>query len=154
MEFRVFEMQYKNEQTPKAVLSCIPFEEKYFEEYRRIYNACFYEMRKALDRKPYNYLETLDQLDGKTGEIFLLVEDEEIIGSVACYENEVDDLVVNPKYQRQGYGRKLLIYGMERIRKRSREPISLHVAEWNRHAEKMYTKEGFERTNTIVIKTD
>ena len=38
------------------------FEEKYFVEYMRIYNECFYDMRKALDRKPYNFLSDYKQI--------------------------------------------------------------------------------------------
>ena len=154
MEFRVFEMQYKDEQVPDSGIQCIPFEERYFEEYRQIYNACFYEMRKALDRKPYNYLESMKQLDGKTDEIMLLMKGDEIVGSVASYGNEVDDLVVNQKFQRKGFGKKLLLYGMKKIRNRSEEPILLHVTEWNQHAVRMYQQTGFERTDMIVIKTD
>ena len=48
---------------------------------------------------------------------------EEIIGSVACYGNEIDDLIVNAKYQNRGYGKQLLLWGMNHIREISNEPI-------------------------------
>lgn len=37
----------------------------------------------------------------------MLVSGEEIIGSVACYGNEIDDLIVNQKFQNKGYGKQL-----------------------------------------------
>ena len=152
MEFRVFEMQYAGADVGPSGITCTPFEAERFQEYKEIYNACFYEMRKDLDRKPYNYLESVEQLGEKAEEIMLLIENDEIVGSVACYGDEVDDLIVNQKFQRQGYGRKLLLYGMERIRSKSEAPITLHVTEWNRYAARMYQKVGFEITKTITIK--
>lgn len=154
MEFRVFEMQYRKEWVEPSGLTCVPFTKEDFEEYKNMYNACFYEMRKALERKPYHYLESPDQLKDKSEEIRLLMKEGELVGSVACYGNEVDDLVVKQKFQGQGYGKKLLLYGMERIRCRSSEPIVLHVTEWNRQAVQMYQNTGFERTKTITIRTE
>lgn len=152
MEFRVFEMQYAGTDVDPSGIMCVPFNTGRFQEYKEIYNACFYEMRRDLDRKPYNYLESVEQLGEKAEEIMLLIENDEIVGSVACYGNEVDDLIVNQKFQRQGYGRRLLLYGMERIRSKSEEPITLHVTEWNRHAVQMYREAGFEITKIITIK--
>ncbi|MBQ6834642.1 MAG: GNAT family N-acetyltransferase [Lachnospiraceae bacterium] len=152
MEFRVFEMQYAGIDVEPSGIMCVPFDAGRFKEYKEIYNDCFYEMRKDLDRKPYNYLESMEQLGEKAEEIMLLIENDEIVGSVACYGNEVDDLIVNQKFQRQGYGRKLLLYGMERIRSRNQAPITLHVTEWNQYAAKMYQNVGFEITKTITIK--
>ena len=72
------------------------------------------------------------------------MDNAEIIGSVACYGNEIDDLVVNKKYQHKGYGKQLLLWGMQHIRSNNKEPIVLHVAEWNMEALTLYKKIGFE----------
>ena len=77
----------------------------------------------------------------------------EIIGSIACYGNEIDDLIVNKKFQNKGYGKQLLIWGMRYIRKKSKEPIILHVAEWNKNAVELYKKVGFEITLIENIKS-
>lgn len=77
---------------------------------------------------------------------------EEIIGSIACYGNEIDDLIVNKKYQHKGYGKQLLLWGMQCIRKKNTEPIVLHVAEWNKNALLLYKKNGFEITNIEKIR--
>ena len=108
-----------------------------------------FEMRKALDRKTYNFLSDYKKIREKSKDIFLLMSGEEIIGSVACYGNEIDDLIVNAKYQNRGYGKQLLLWGMNYIRQISNEPISLHVAKWNEKALRLYEKAGFDITNII-----
>ena len=70
-------------------------------------NECFYEMRKTLNIEPYNFLNNYEQIKEKSKDIYLLVENEEIIGSIACYGNEIDDLIVNKKFQHKGYGKLL-----------------------------------------------
>lgn len=118
----------------------------------KIYNACFYEMRKSLDIEPYNFLSDYKQIREKCKDIFLLISEEEMIGSVACYGNEIDDLIVNQKFQNKGYGKQLLLWGMNHIRQNSNEPILLHVAKWNEKAFMLYEKVGFNITNTERIR--
>ena len=144
MEIIAYEMQLNKSITDAPDISCIPFPKPYFEEYKRIYNECFYEMRKALDIEPYDFLHDYEQIVDKSADIFLLVDKEEIIGSVACYGNEIDDLIVNRKFQRQGYGKQLLLWAIWHIRERNDEPITLHVADWNQGAIMLYEKCGFE----------
>ena len=147
MEIIAYEMKYVKDNIEKNSISCIPFEQKYFQQYIRIYNACFYEMRKSLDIEPYNFLSGYIQIGEKSKDIFLLVSEEEIIGSVACYGSEIDDLIVNKKFQNKGYGKQILLWGMNHIRQISNEPILLHVAKWNEKALRLYEKVGFDITN-------
>ena len=86
----------------------------------------------------------------------MLINNTEIIGSVACYGNEIDNLIVNKKYQHKGYGKQLLLWGMQHIRNKNNEPIVLHVAEWNKDALMLYKKIGFEieskeRVRTVIF---
>ena len=37
--------------------------------------------------------------------------------------------------------------GMQRIREKNKEPITLHVAKWNNDALMLYKKVGFENAN-------
>lgn len=147
MEIIVYEMKYHKDIMEQSNILCIPFEEQYFQEYMRIYNECFYVMRRALDIEPYNFLNDYTQIVEKVNDIYLFVNKGEIIGSVACYGNEIDDLIVNKKFQHKGYGKQLLLWGMQCIRKRSNESIILHVAEWNKDALILYKKVGFEITS-------
>ena len=152
MEIIAYEMKYVKDNIEKNSISCIPFEQKYFQQYIRIYNACFYEMRKSLDIEPYNFLSGYIQIGEKSKDIFLLVSEEEIIGSVACYGSEIDDLIVNKKFQNKGYGKQLLLWGMNHIRQISNEPILLHVAKWNEKALRLYEKVGFDITNIESVR--
>ena len=152
MEFIAYEMTYTGEIMESCDINCISFEEKYFNDYMRMYNECFYDMRKALERKPYNYLSEYGQIVDNIDNIYLLIYNNEIIGSVACYGNEVDDLVVNKKFQNNGYGKKLLLWAMQLIRVNNSNPITLHVAKWNENALKLYKNVGFVVTKTQIIR--
>ena len=151
MAINAYEMKYINALVEQSNIVCIPFEKKYFQEYMRIYNECFFEMRKALDIHPYNFLNAYEQIAEKEEDIYLLVDRGELIGSIACYGNEIDDLIVNKKFQHRGYGKQLLLWGMQRIREKSKEPITLHVAEWNENALMLYKKTGFEISLKITV---
>ena len=123
MEIIAYEMQYVNDRVPQSDIVCIPFEALCFQEYKRIYNECFYEMRKVLDIQPYHFLNAYDQIAEKAKDIYLLIDQGEIIGSVACYGNEIDDLIVNPKFRRKGYGKQLLLWAMQHMRERNNDPM-------------------------------
>ncbi len=151
MEINAYEMKYINAPVEQSTIVCIPFEKKYFQEYMRIYNECFFEMRKALDIHPYNFLSAYEQIAEKVEDIYLLVDRGELIGSIACYGNEIDDLIVNKEFQHRGYGKQLLLWGMHYIREKSRGPITLHVAEWNENALMLYKKAGFEISVKISV---
>jgi len=144
VEVIAYEMKYDKASVEQSTISCIPFDAQYYEQYKAIYNECFYDMRKALEIEPYNFLNDYGQIREKASDIYLLMNDSEIIGSVACYGNEIDDLIVNIKFQRRGYGKQLLLWGMQQIRKKNAAPITLHVAEWNQNALKLYKNVGFE----------
>lgn len=105
MEIIAYEMKYVDNSVEKSDIVCIPFEVEFFQEYMRIYNECFYEMRKALDIQSYNFLNEYNQILEKVKDIYLLLKQGEIIGSVACYGNEIDDLIVNKKFQHKGHGK-------------------------------------------------
>jgi len=143
-EIIAYEMKYNKNIVQKSNILCIPFELQFFQEYMKIYNECFYEMRKSLDIEPCNFLNSYEQVVGKVQDIYLYVFEGEIVGSIACYSNEIDDLIVNKKFQHRGYGKQLLLWGMNFIRRKNHEPIILHVAKWNEKAVDLYMKTGFE----------
>lgn len=103
----------------------------------------FYKMRKALEVEPINFYYDYAQIKDKIKDIFLCLQNGAIIGAVSCYENELDDLIVEKSFQRQGIGQKLLLWGINHIKEQGYEEIILHVAEWNQNAVKLYLKNGF-----------
>lgn len=151
MQFTVYEMKMDKVKFEDNIgIQCIPFEKHFFEEYKKIYNECFFDMRKSLDIQPYDFLLDYAQIQDKTESIFLLVEGNDLVGSVACYDNEIDDLIVNKKYQGQGIGKQLLLWAMKHIAKND-SPISLRVAEWNERAVRLYKRVGFTITKTESV---
>lgn len=151
-EIIAYEMSYNDKFVSKSNISCGPFNKEYFAEYIAVYNACFYEMRQALNIEPYNFYSEYSQVSKKEDNIFVLMDKGKIIGSVACYGNEIDDLIVDKAFQNQGYGRQLLLWGMQYIRRNNDEPITLHVAEWNNKALELYKKVGFVVTKREKVR--
>lgn len=123
MEIIAYEMKYTKTEIEKSNILCIPFEQKYYRKYMQIYNACFWEMRKFLDIRPYNFLNDYSQI-----------------------------LIVNEKFQNQGYGKQLLLWGMNHIRQSNNVPILLHVAKWNKKALSLYREVGFNITHIERIR--
>lgn len=141
--FFIYEMEYTGSSFETDELEMLPFYDDYYSQYEQVYNECFYDMRKALDIEPYDFYSDISQMNGKKENIFLLMEGETIVGSVGCFGAEIDDLIVNKKYQGRGCGKKLLLWAVNHIREYTREPITLHVAEWNKRAVELYTHNGF-----------
>lgn len=142
-EVWAYEMYYDKQKQENPEICCAQFAEVYFEEYKKIYNECFYEMRKALGIEPYNWYSEYEQMADKAENIFIFLKDNQMIGSVACYGNEIDDLIVKKSYQKRGYGKQLLLWAMSNIRQDNNSEITLHVAEWNEGALGLYKKVGF-----------
>lgn len=138
-----YEMIYNKALKYQNDLICVPFQKEYWNEYMKIYNECFYKMRKALEIEPINFYYDYSQIKNKIKDIFLYLQNGVIIGAVSCYENELDDLIVEKSFQRQGIGQKLLHWGINHIKEQGYEEIILHVAEWNQNAVKLYLKNGF-----------
>ena len=144
MEIIAYEMQFSSKTIQESDIILEVFSDDFYSEYKKIYNQCFFDMRKSLNVEPYNFYSSIEQLDNKKQNIYVLLEGNTLIGSVACYGNEIDDLIVNKAYQNKGIGRKLLLWAIEHIRSNNNEPIILHVAKWNEKALKLYLDNGFE----------
>ena len=142
-EIIAYEMIYNKALKYQNDIICVPFQKEYWNEYQKIYNECFYKMRKALEVEPINFYDDYSQIKDKIKDIFLYLQNGIIIGAVSCYENEIDDLIVEKSSQRQGIGQKLLFWGINHIKEQGYEEIILHVAEWNQNAVKLYLKNGF-----------
>lgn len=123
-----------------------------YEEYKRIYNRCFSRMRTALGLVPVECCAKRDELLKRKDQIFICEENGALVGSVAVYGNEIDDLVVAEEFQRQGRGRKFLEFALHKMQEEGIHPIRLHVADWNRGAMKLYKNRGFVITKTEKVR--
>lgn len=121
-----------------------------YDQYRRIYEECFREMRTAL-HLPAECCACKEELERRKENIHILETDGKLIGSVAVYGNEIDDLIVEKSFQRMGYGEALLRFAVSVLQRRNVSPIVLHAADWNQGAVKMYLKNGFCIVRTEVV---
>ena len=96
-------------------------------------------MREVLRIEPFDFIQDDSFFEEGMDKVFLLWEKGEIIGSVALNGSEIDDLIVDRKYQGCGYGRQILLWALEHIHK---EKVVLHVAGWNEKAVRLYKKQG------------
>lgn len=149
--FYVYKMEYKGGKV-SSTLQLPKYSEDIFAEYKNVYNECFYNMRKSLGVKPFDFLSSAEKLKEKADNIYILY-DKKLIGSVAIYGNEIDDLIVNKKYQGLGYGKKLLLFAVSMMQDAGIDPIQLHVAKWNSNAVRLYENTGFEcvKIKEIII---
>jgi len=144
-----YEMTYTHKTTEHSSVSLLPYGSVFKDDYRKLYNECYHEMREALGIKPYDFIQDDSFFDDGMDRVFILLKDDELIGSVALKGNEIDDLLVKKEYQGQGYGRQILLWALENINSSN---IILHVAEWNVRAVRLYKSVGFEVTKTIEIR--
>lgn len=143
-----YEMTYTRPVTEKSAVSLVPYSKEYQEQYRKLYNACYHGMREALGIRPFDFIQDDSFFAQGIENVYLLIEDGELIGSVALKDNEIDDLLVDIGYQGQGIGKQILLWAIGQMQKKE---IILHVAEWNKRAINLYKKTGFEITKTFEI---
>lgn len=144
VRFDMYEMEYKGGLLDSE-LPVIPFEQKYYERYKALINSCYYKMRKELNMQPYGgYCADLAELMEQQEKIFLLMDGEEIVGSVCCGKEEISKVAVNIKYQRQGYGRKIMVFALGYMQKQGNSRIKLTATKWNKNAIALYQSLGFE----------
>lgn len=92
-----------------------------------------------------------EELTRRKDRIYILEIDGELIGSVAIYGNEIDDLIVKKGSQRMGYGKVLLQFAVSCLQTNNISPIILHVADWNQGAIKLYLENGFSILKTEIV---
>ncbi len=151
MQIIAHTMQYSGGAVCPPALQLRSYCDSDYEEYRRMYEDCFAEMRTALGL-PVSCCDDREAMQRKRGKVFILEKDGVLAGSVAMYGNEIDDLVVARAFQRRGYGQALLRFALSALQKAGVQPICLRVADWNRGALAMYQKNGFQIVKTEVVR--
>ncbi len=138
-----YEMEYRHPVDERSTVELVPYTHEFKDQYKALYNGCYHEMREALNIRPFDFIQDDSFFDSGMDKVYLLIKDNEIIGSVALKDGEIDDLIVDRKYQGQGYGKQILLWALEHM---DSEKIILHVADWNKRAIRLYEKTGFEIT--------
>lgn len=152
MSFIVYEMDYTGD-TINEDIRLRNFTDSDYDEYKKLYEDSFFEMRKSLGL-PRECCKSCDEISSLSDSIFILEENGSIFGSVAVYSNEIDDLFVSEEHRKNGYGCRLLRFAVEYLQKRNAERIFLHVADVNRNAVTMYLQNGFVITHSKKWRND
>jgi GNAT superfamily N-acetyltransferase len=146
-------MHYNGSEQPKSDMKFVSYEDKYFEQYVEGLRTSFYEMRKAHDFQPHLCCELnkekREELLNNKDHIFLLLNNENLIASVAVYENGfLDDLFVVPSYQGKGYGKIITQFAINKAINKGINNIKLGAVEGNTRALSLYLGLGFEIVQT------
>lgn len=150
-QFNLYEMEYKGGKVESDLTLCL-LDEKHYRQYKNLIDSCFYEMRKALNIRPFEkHSVSLNELTKLKENTFLLLNGDEIICAVTCSEQNIENVAVDLKYQRQGYGRKLMEFALRYMQKRGDSSIKLTVMKWNKHAIALYESLGFEVTRESIL---
>lgn len=80
-----------------------------------------------------------------------MLKNEQIVASVTTGEGILDNLMVVPSYQGNGYGRKALQFGMNEMLEEGYEEIRICFLEGNESAERLYTSLGFKPLHNTQV---
>lgn len=144
----VHEMHYYGDEV-NSDIELVNYREKDYEDYKKICCDCFRSLSLATGLDPDEFY-TKEEMNKKKDNVFLMFINEEMIGAVEIYDNTIDHLFVNEKYQNKGYGTKLLNFAISYLQKLGQKELRLLVADLNENAVSLYLKNGFKIVNTIV----
>lgn len=147
-------MKYNGGPQPDHGLNFINYEDKYFEQYITLKGEAFYDLRRANDIKPYNCSDFSDNsrqycLNNKDHIYLLLGEKDEIISTIYVKNSTLAEIIVNKKYEGQGYGCKTTQYGINKSLKEGSKSIELSTLHCNKRAISIYEALGFELVQTF-----
>lgn len=145
-EVVVHEMQYYGEKVSSDI-EVVNYSDKYYNDYRNICCDSFRSLSIATDQNPDAFY-TREEMLKKKLHVFIKFINNEMIGSVEIFENVIDHLFVNEKYQYKGFGKKLLFFAINRLQQSGIEQIILYVADLNKKAIQLYLNNGFKCINT------
>lgn len=129
------------------------YNEEYFLKELEMESVLFYNLRKTNNIQPYKIIDSSNEEKKEINDFFIKNQDSffflfinnDLVGSILILGNYIQCLCVNKKYQRQGYGEKLVKHAVNYIKKNKYEYVELKVMKGNIAAVKLYTKIGFVR---------
>ena len=133
-------------------LPMVRLDETRHEQYQQLIDDCFFALRQQLNVQPYDKqsraLEPLPQLLEHT---WLHLHGDDVVCAVSLPPNKIRNVVVHPRFQRQGYGRRLMHAALAQLQQRGDSPIRLNVAKVNHHAHALYESLGFVCVDEFVV---
>jgi ribosomal protein S18 acetylase RimI-like enzyme len=139
-------LYYDGERVPDSELAFSVYEDKYLDQFVKVNQKSYYPVQKSNDLKPYiPTKESIKKYKLQNKErVYLALNNGELMASVSVGEGEIDNLVVSPKYQGRGYGKKALQFGMNKLLEQGYEVIRICYMENNTVAENLYYSLGFK----------
>lgn len=149
-------MAYEGPDFTIPAMDLLPYSEVYFGDYIRLINSAFYQLRQENDVKPYEvYPEggfdeaaTRQELEQERERIFLLRQDDRIVALARMGTDYIDEVAVDPAYQRRGYGRALTQFCINHLRQQGVQRVLLGVVDSNAAAINLYQSLGFTLCET------
>ncbi|MYL44295.1 GNAT family N-acetyltransferase [Virgibacillus halodenitrificans] len=140
------ELYYRGPGFPDEGMTFVQYEDKYFDQYVKVVQECYYPINKSNDIKPYlatNESVKRYQLNNKKN-VYLALDRDQIIASVTTGNGTVENLMVSPAYQGKGFGKKALQFSINKILSQGCEELRICYMEGNNHAENLYYSLGFK----------
>lgn len=145
---------YKGSVQHNIDISFVNYEDKYYEQYAKCRQECFYDLRKEYDFKPYfipmskedrkNFLNEKDS-------IYIALDKDEIIACTTVKNGYIDNIMVPPAYQGMGYGKKATQFAINKALSEGVQSIYLCYIDGNEKADKLYKSLGFETLQIIYV---
>lgn len=148
------EMHYRGASQPTVDMEFINYEDKYYEQYMKCRQDCFYELRKDNDIQPY--IVPLSEEDRKIilsekEYIYIAFDDNNLIGAITIKDGYLDRIIVSPSYQGKGFGKKITQFGINQTIREGKSAVQLSCIEGNKIAEKLYKSLGFETGEVTYV---
>lgn len=140
------ELIYKGGSFPKTDMTFIKYEDRFFDQFVTMVQECYYELHERNDMKPY--LASKDSIKkyklNNESNVYIALESEQLVASVTVGEGTIENVMVVRTHQGNGYGRKALQFGVNKLLEEGYEDIRLCYIEGNESAKRLYNSIGFK----------
>ncbi|HEY5560693.1 MAG TPA: GNAT family N-acetyltransferase [Clostridiaceae bacterium] len=162
----IYRFSYNGAKFDEPNICEVKYEDKYYGDKMGLESEAFAVLREQNDIKPYNwYLSaSKDDLENNRKATFenrdyihLFFENDEMVGASMVKNAEIELLFVNIKYQRKGYGKKILEFTVNKGLEQNAAEVNLNALASNDKALKLYINTGFKVVQaqdyrTLIIK--
>jgi len=147
------ELLYTGDNFPDVNLKMKIYEDTYFEQYVKVVQESYFELHKANDLKPYIVTKdiVLKYKLNNIKNVFIAIENDQIVASVTIGKGTIDNLMVSPDFQGKGYGKQALQFGVNELLNQGYDDIHICYMEGNTSAENLYTSIGFKHLHTTHV---
>lgn len=153
--YRCPNLIYRGKEKFDLDIDFVFYEDKYYDQYLKCTQECFYELRRNNDFKPYLVPKSEEErhrlMENKDSIYLTLNNNEEIISTVTVKDGYIDNIMVPQKYQGEGYGKKIAQFAINRALDEGVEPIYLCYVDGNDKVNNLYKSLGFETLQIIDI---